>query len=294
MTEDERALSAALRDLAGRGPSGAPPLGDLVARGRRRRHARTALAGAAGVTGVAVVAALASTGPRAGLTPDTASGVSAASRPSPISLSLAAERTDASPFHYSLTSSTTSGRAGGAGKASTATSQGAFDPSTLRGYATAVGGGQSAQSIRIGDTCYAQPVADGPWLILPCSPPPSSLTTLGDLTQDPAAVLKQLEADGLATYAGRTGSGSDEADVWKFTLTQKPQASTEDGRIEIGFTATGTARVGVAGGQVAAIDYTVTIAPGQILATSVTNISITFSDYGAPVHVSAPSTSEKG
>lgn len=291
MTDDERALSAALHDMAGHGPSGSPPISRLLSRGRRRRHTRSAFACAIGVTGAGVLTALASAGPGAGTSADTASGAhGATTRPGPVALSLAAERTDAGPFHFSLTSKAPDpgGKAGEPPR--TGTSEGAFDPSTLHGYTQAVGGGVSAQSIRIGDTCYSQPTLGAPWLRFTCSASASG-TSFASLTQDPATALKQLEAAGRATYAGRTGSGSGEVDTWKFTFGRNARGSAGSGTIQIGYTVTGTATVGVADGHIAAIDYTVTTAPNPIVAHSVTDVSITFSDYGAPVRVSAPDDS---
>jgi hypothetical protein len=289
MTDDERALSVALHEAAGYGPSGsAPPIDRLLSRGRRRRHGRAALACAAGVTGAGVVAALASAGPRAGASPDTASGMHGATQSGPIALSLAAERTDDGPFRFSLTAKTTEP----AGKADerttrTATSEGAFDPSTMHGYTKAVGGMETAESIRIGDVCYSQPTLGAPWLRLAC-PASANDVSLEGLTQDPAAGLEQLKAAGLTTYVGRSGTGAHEVDTWKFTFSRKPQESPGGGSILAGYTVTGKASVGVADGQVSAIDYTITPTPGAMIAASVTDVSITFSDYGAPVNVSAP------
>lgn len=293
MTDDEeRALSVALHDVAERGPGGSAPIDRLLSRGRRRRHARYASVCAVGVTGAAVLAAFVSAGPGAGRSPDMASGTSA-TRPSPIALSLAAERTDASPFHFSLTATTpaTGGKTGSQTGEPTRTdvSEGAFDPSPMRGYTKAFGGGQTAQSIRIGDTCYSQPTVTAPWLVRACSS--AAVVSLASLTQDPAAALKQLESAGGATYVGRTGSGSGELDTWKFTFTQK--ALVTAGSSTAGYTVTGTASVGAADGRVAAIDFTVAITPNAVITGSDTEISIKFSDYGAPVSVSAPVADSK-
>lgn len=292
MTETERTLSVALHDLADHVPSGAAPVSSLLSRGRRRRHARTAFACAAGVTGAGVVAALATAGPRAVAPHDTALGAPGASPQGPIALSLAAERTDAGPFHFSLTAKTTESHGNGesGGQTRTSSSEGAYDPASSRGYTKAVGGLQSAETIRIGETCYAQPVAGGPWLALPCAASDDGFT-LANLTQDPAAVLKQLEVDGEATYVGPAGGGSGEAaDTWKFTVTEKPRVSSSGGSISVGYTVTGTATVGVSDGRVTAIDYTLTLDPNPVVADSVTDVAITFSDYGTPVNVSAPTT----
>jgi hypothetical protein len=285
MIDDERALSVALRDVAEHGLSGSPPpIKQLLSRGRRRRHARAAFACVVGVTGAGVIAALVSVGPGAGTSSNTASGTPGAIPTGRIALSLAAERTDAGSFHYSLSTKTTVPD----GQARPATMEGAFDPSTMRGYSKEVAGGETSESIRIGNACYAKPTLSAPWLTLPCSPPASGFS-LQSLTEDPAAALKQLEAVGLATYAGRTGSGSGAVDLWKFTVIHKQQAEEL-----AGYTVAGTARVGVAGGQVEAIDFTITIAPSRTIASSVQDASITFSDYGAPVSVSAPTTGSKG
>ncbi|MBR7836276.1 hypothetical protein KDL01_23565 [Actinospica durhamensis] len=294
MTEDEgRALSVALHDVAERGPGAPAPIDRLVSRGRRRRRARSATSCAVGVTGAAVLAAFVSAGPGAGRSPDTASGTPAATSPSPIALSLAAARTDANPFHFTVTATSPApgGKAGGqtGAKARTEVSEGAFDPSTMRGYTKAFGGGQTAQSIRIGDTCYSQPTLTAPWLVSTCSS--TAGVSLASLTQDPAATLKQLETAGQATYVGRTGSGSGELDTWKFTFTRKTQVTATSSTL--GYTVTGTASVGAADGQVSAIDYTVTIAPDSIVVGSDEQISIKFSEYGAPVSVSAPVAATK-
>lgn len=287
MTDDERALSAALTDLAGHARPGLPPLGSLLDRGRRRRHTRSAFTGALGVTGVCALAALTTLGPRAGASPATDSGAARATAPGPIGLSLAAARTDDSPFHFSLTAkSTDSG-----GKTRTAETHGAFDPAADRGWMNSIGGGQRSETIRIGDTCYAQPTVGGSWLAASCAT--SADNPLAALTEDPAADLKQLETNGLASYTGRTGSGSGALDTWKFSLTQKPRVST--GSVFAGYTLAGTASVGVDSGQIASIDYTLTVVPDQRYPVSGSSIvSIAFSDYGVPVSVTAPAATTTG
>lgn len=284
MTDHEDALSAGLHDLAGRATPGSPPISTLLSRGRRHRRTRATFAGAAAVAGIGVVAALAATGSGYGAAHSAAVGVPSGSQAGPISLGLAAARTDASPFHFTLTAKSTAPKAEG-GQTKTASSEGDFDPSTNSGYTKSTGGRDTGESIAIGGKCYAQPVAGSSWLIVPCTD-----DSLSDLTADPAADLKQLEADGQATYVGRSGSGSGQVDTWKFTITRKTQTLPGNRGTQLGYTATGTATVGVADGHVHAIDFTIKALPNRIVVGVVSDVSITFSDYGVPVHVIAPAS----
>ena len=289
MTDSEQYLAEALEDLADHAPSGPAPMDELFRLGRRRRHARSAFAAAAavtGVTGVGVLAALA-TGATHAVTPAEAAGGTAS--PRPVTLALAAASTDAAPFHFRITAKTTRTPAGpGSTVTSTSVTEGAFDPSTTRGYVQSSGGMTNAETIQIGDSCYAQAATGARWIVLPCSA--TDGPSLVGLSRNPSAVLAMLEADGQATKTGQSGSGSGASETWKFTLTEKPRASA--GSVVAGFTATGTAQVSVAGGQITAIDYTLRPDPGslgpKLPADAVESVSIAFSDYGAPVDVTAP------
>ncbi|WP_034263464.1 hypothetical protein [Actinospica robiniae] len=285
MTDRDEALTAGLHELADRVTPGAPPVSTLLGRGHRNRRTRAALAGTAAVAGIGAVAVFAATAPGYGAAHSAAAGAPSGSQAAPtgpISLSLAAERTDASPFHFSVAVKSTVPKADG-GEVRRASSEGASDPSTGDGYVKSTTDGQT---IRIGDTCYSQPVAGAQWLVMPCGD--DSNNALAGLTADPAAVLKQLEADGQATHVGRSGTGSGEVDTWKFTITRKAQ-STSAGTF-LGYTATGTATVGVADGHVHAVDFTIKAlaTPKPPTVVGVSDVSITFSQYGVPVHVTAP------
>jgi hypothetical protein len=292
MTDSERTLSQALSDLAHHAPSGSAPMGDLLRRGHRRRHTRAAFASAAAVTGVGVLAAVTTGGTHAAPSSHPAAG---ATSHSPITLSLAAESTDANPFHFSITARTTE-IPGGKNSRQTRTSStmGAFDPSSMHGYTKSSSGMTNAETIQIGDTCYARPAAGAPWLTVAC--PSTGTPTLAGLSQNPSAALKMLEADGQARNTGQSGSGSGAVDTWKFTITESPQASA--GTVGAGYTVTGTASVGIHSGQVTAVDYTLALDPessgATLPAAAVTSVSITFSDYGAPVNVSAPVAGSTG
>lgn len=288
MTDEERALSAALGDLAGFSSTGSPPVSTLLSRGRRRRRARATFACTATAAGIGVAASLAASGTGAGSgyggAHPAAVGTAPGSGTTPITLALAAEQTDAESFHFTVISKSTAPKADGGGTR-TASGEGAYDPSTRHGYTKSTGGGVTAETIRIGDTCYAQPVAGASWLVERCVESSGS-PTLADLTQDPAAALKQLESDGRASYVGRSGTGSGAVDTWKFTITQETQSSAS--RLVLGYTATGTATVGAADGHVHAIDFTVTLAPNRIEVQGGGHVSITFSEFGVPVDVAAP------
>jgi hypothetical protein len=266
--EDE-AVRGALRTMAVAQPVGDAPIDTLLRRGHRARARRVAVIGAAAGLGVAAVA--------------SAVAVVASPSPPPRAPQIPLATTPAS-FHIKITMAAyqTSGHL---------TATGAFDPATRDGYLTQLESngrvGPVAQ-IEVGGLCYEP----GPWpvgghlewrrLSWGCFTFGEETGTISDSgpAADPDGLLRQLAASGDAKLVGTQGGGDHEMQNWAYSYVSY-RGPNGVGRF------TGTMTVDVTQKHVIRL----TMAPqGPGSASRDTEENIyEFSDFGAPVRVSAPS-----
>lgn len=267
MTAD---LSTRLRTLGEAGDETAPPTGDLIERGRRRRRTRR-LTGAGAVLSVAVVVTgLAIAGlPASRPSPPTAAASSGASPTDagPVSLALAAQTTEQTSHHLNLEvrfdhATTPAIRM-----------EGGYDPATGNAYMRSLGELRKFDEERqVGGVCWVDS-GHHRWQRTPdglCFR--AGVGTKSGYFRDPWGLLGELKSTGNAQYAGR----SDGVDTWNFT--------SEERRDTITLHYNGTVKVDVKTSRVLSIDFTESI-PGQ---TATSTLTVSYHDYGQPVVVKAP------
>ena len=212
---DERELSRALHDLAERdGSTGAPPIPDLLQRGRRARSGRAAVAAAVTVTAGALVATGVAVAPHGGR--QVAGG--------PVPLALAAQTTEHSTFRFAMTGVWLHQ----AKPWNRTSSTGAYDPTGRRGHLTY----GDYQAIEVGTQCFDRntgtPQVSASYSPAADAPPPGTWRRAWTCAYfdagtrpyvqgfpDPVRLTNQIET-GTVTYTGRTG-GAPPVDSYRYS-----------------------------------------------------------------------------
>jgi hypothetical protein len=273
---DEQTLTRGLHDLAERHEPGAPPVAALLRRGRRTRIGR-----AAGVFATAAVLAVGSVYALTGVPP---------SGTQPVPLALAAQTTELTTFRFHEEGMTVEGL-GGAGP--TLPVDGAVDPVNRRGFAIAKWDGRRISEIRqFGDTCYSGfSPPDGPdrWHRAPCGndammQDPQS-QALGR-SASPGPLLKELREAGDVTHEGRSGSGADAVDTYRFSYAFTRVTYSE--RPDNQGTRSGTVQVSVSTHRIVAVRYRTKYDARRTEFTT----DLRLFDFGTPVEVEAPTVTD--
>jgi len=269
---DEAYVSTALHDLVDHDTVADPPTQHLLRRARRRRRLRAgAIASAATVVAAVTVAGVA-------VTPTGAErGLAEAPLSQPIS------------YRFKMTLATNPVVAGN-GPDFVMVYNGAYDPVHRRG--SMASDFQDLREIAIGDVCYSRDQYRSRWNR---TAEPCNWAAGGDRLPawlSPAAVFDQLNQRGTVEYVGRTGNGSTEVDVWRFSYVwpTDSQAPVEDQ------TVSGTIEVNAFSGRVSKVVSHIPSAAASVNVSTNQRINlysmdqtVEFSDYGKPVAVSEPS-----
>ncbi len=265
---DEAYVSAALHDLADNETIAEPPTQHLLQRARRRRRLR---AGAT-VSAAAVVAAVAVTGVAA--MPGGGDGLAGAQQ---------------SPMSYRFTLTIVSHTTPSDQPGTVMVSNGAYDPVHRRGFMNT--DYNNERQVAVGDVCYTRDRYRSRWVRTaePCpwADGPDRLPAW----ISPAEVFDQLEQRGTVEYVGRTGTGGNKVDVWRFSY-GKP---TEDPPPLRDLAVTGTIEVNASTGRVSKVASHVPTGAGYISPTTQTFVemlameqTVEYRDYGKPVSVTEP------
>jgi hypothetical protein len=287
---DERELSRALHDLAARDDTAAaPPIPDLIQRGRRARSGRVAVVAAVTVTTGALVATAVAVAPRG------SQQVAGA----PVPLALAAQTTEHTTFRFTVTGVRV--EHGTPWQRSTTT--GAYDPTGRRGYFTY----EDYQGRQVGTECFYR-ITSPPHVSASDSPaanapPPGAWQrawTCADFDAtprpfvrgfpDPVTLVNRIAA-GTVTYAGRTG-GTHPVDTYRYSYDQdlpRPPHGPDPGITEH---ATGVVEIDAVSHRIIRITDDITSdsspASGVKVLDSEYQVELVLSDFGTRVDVSVP------
>jgi hypothetical protein len=139
--------------------------------------------------------------------------------------------------------------------------------------------------------CYIDPAAalggGAQWTRMPACFFSGDLGTTAGLEADPDALLQQLAADGEAKLVSRTGSGAHEVDTWRYSYTG-PAKAPAPGVTPSLSTTTGTATVDAATHHVTSLTIDESLLVNGSFSKNVVSTTYRFSDFGAPVDVTAP------
>jgi hypothetical protein len=256
MNAEER-LSVALHAVADHGDTATAPVAELVRRGRRRQRNWIVVRSAAVVGVVAAVGGTTMLAVSGGGDQPGQSGQVTAAR---VDLVSAAEATSDASFRFTFTGKSPDGVA--------IDCHGGLDRGADVGWEK----DGSHETRFIEGTQYVK-LGNKPWRAEPGTLN-QSFDCTGPITNgaiDPAAVLRSLKGKGQVGYAGRTGSGQDAVDVYKYTFSLKGGQLTYNGVME----------AGVASGYIRKVTTDVS---GVVDGT----YTITYSGFGEPVKVTAP------
>jgi hypothetical protein len=254
---NEERLNVALHAVADHGDTAAAPVAELVRRGRRSQRNRRVARSAAVLSVVAAVGGTTVLAVSGGGDQPAQSGQVTAAR---VDLVSAAEATSDTSFRFNLTGRSSNGVA--------IDCQGGLDRGAGVGWEK-----DGWHETRFMDGTQYVKLGDKPWRA-DASTLDQSFDCTGPITNgaiDPAAVLRSLKGMGQVTYAGRTGSGQDAVDVYKYTFPLKGGQLTYSGVME----------AGVASGYIRKVATRIS---GVVDGT----YTITFSNFGDPVKVTAP------
>jgi hypothetical protein len=144
--------------------------------------------------------------------------------------------------------------------------------------------------VAIGDDCYAHSTRAPQWQKVAGH---CSWISSDWVLSNPVALLDQIQRPGSVTYQGRIGHGATAVDRWAvgYTWPVDPRGGRKNKN-----SYTGTVDVKVATGRVSTVRFrlvTAILEPGQTSAspdsfTSAVDVVGEYSDYGAPVVVTAP------
>ncbi len=256
MTSEDH-LSVALRVVADSTETPPPPVAELIRRGRRARSRNRAMVAAGVVAAVGGTTALTvvALGPQPA--PVTAAAVDVASAP---------QATSDSSFRITHTAKVHKGRG--------VACQGAVDPGAEVGWEK--GTGSDRYEIRFVDGVQYVKEAGRAWRAEPRSPSlEQSLscgTSITGYTVDPVVVVRSLKAKGQVKYTGRTGSGQNAVDTYRFSYSIKNGLLTYSGVVSAGVTSRHVQKVTLnLSGDGQRFDSTTV-----------------FSGFGEPVRVTAP------
>ena len=256
MNTEER-LSVALHALGDKDSAGSAPIGDLVWRGRRRRHDRVIGRSVAAATALAAVGVTAALGLGGGTT-----GHHGTTNTHRVELVAAAKATSDTSFRFRFT-------ADGFGSSHRIVCRGGVDRDANVGWER-----DSTHETRvIGGTEYVK-IPGKPWRA-----EPGALDGAFDCTVsithgslNPEKILESLRDKGKVRYVGRRGSGEDAVDVYAYAY------SAKNGQLKY----RGEIQVGVGSGYVQKVTNQLTFPGGSGTQT------IEYSHFGEPVRVSAP------
>jgi hypothetical protein len=168
-------------------------------------------------------------------------------------------------------------------------SNGAYDPVHRRGFMNS--DYDNKREVAVGDVCYTRDRYRSRWdrTAEPCpwAEGPDRLPAW----ISPAEVFDQLEQRGTVEYAGRTGTGSNKVDVWRFSYTEPTEYPSPRNDPAV----TGTIEVNATTGRVSKVASHLPSGAGYISPTTQTFVEIgamdqtvEYSDYGKPVSVTEP------